>query len=535
VSSVASPVQTTSIIGAQITTAIKKGTSMGVAAGISSKIFFIIKFLNVSYSHELEDALKTWTSNFISFGWEIEMSNEMKDKFVHQPSPYVFAKHEVPSSFFVNFWSSLIMLSIVTTIYLTSLLFHWLSIKAPNKYLSSKALRTVKVMIQNYLWAQMYEVYGGIVFFSFLEWKSIVFSKGLSGLSFGFSIIFLLIMLLSFGFHFNILFKYQETKKKSVKTGNQESLTNYVKKHEGAQVLFSEFKDNYVSQQAFLLILVAKDICYSFIITVFFEYPLTQTILILILNIIMCLYLITKRPFKNIFDEIQQFAYEFLILIVSICVLIMAGLDTNSSLALTERINMGKVIIIVNLCFNFVTIIFLGIKLLELARDTYYSYKEKRSSKKVQVKPQKIVTQNESSLFEEKNKSMMNSQQELRAKTNFKTKESFVKKNFEYSMDEDSKASKETFSVINSNRPLDNSLNKEEMNFQSFSRANFLNSYNKNLYPQIKKNELSKRTILPLTIDQVKYPAMTSESLKSRDILGNSIKRLKIRRSNQDS
>jgi len=522
---------------------------MGLSSGISSKIFSNIKFLNISYSQELEEMMKSWNTNFISFGWEIEMSSEMEDKFVNQPSPYVFEKHEVPLSFFVNFWSSLITLIVVTVIYFSSYILQWISVKAQNKYLPSKIIITTKIMIQNYLWAQLYEIYGDVVFFSLLEWRSIVFSEGLSGLSFAFSIMLLLIMLLSFVFYFNILFKYKKVKEQSTNSANENVLNDFIKLHEGNQVFFREFKDDSISQHAFLFFLTLKDIIYSLIITVLFDHPLTQTILILILNLVMCLYLVIKRPFRNILDEIQQLAYEVMILIVSICVLIMAVLDHRSSLALNERIDMGRVIIIINICFNFITIIFLGIKLLESAWDAYNYFRKKIKRSKAEpigvqiTKPHKIVSQSDSSLFDEKDKSMASFKQELKAKMNSKPKESFMNKVFDYEMEEDTKVYRDTPSVENSNRnlnmnsPFHNSANKEHVKSPSFSRANYnFSSFDSNGEPvsSFKKSEFSKRTIVPFSFDQINRVSFNSKSLKSKEVLGNSSKRRKIKRDSQE-
>jgi len=102
--------QTAAKAATQAVNALTAGSPSGVSAAVGGKIFSNVKFLNISYSKELEEALGSWGSSFISLGLTPDMPGSVKDKIPEGSVPYVFEKREIPSSFLINFWENLGML-----------------------------------------------------------------------------------------------------------------------------------------------------------------------------------------------------------------------------------------------------------------------------------------------------------------------------------------------------------------------------------------------------------------------------------------
>ena len=333
----------------QATTALSSGSPTGISASVAGKIFTNIKYLNISYSIELLDALESWGESFVSLGFLPDLPVSIAAKVVERPVPYMFEKYEVGSSFLLNFWNNFCFLIILSLVFIFVKI---LEIVLERCFSKKSKLDVIRAMVQNFILTQLYSVYGDIIFYSTLEYRSLDFSLGLTGLSFSLSIVFIGIMFICFGLHLFLLKKYQRIKKQAKKSNNQNLLDQFVDGHKGNFVLFKDFKDNLIIQQAFLFFLTARDLASSLIITTMFLHPLVQTILLLVLNLSMVAYLIWYRPFDSLFDGTQQLFYEVITLSVNVSVLIMAIMDVIHSSGYQLRRELGKFLIIVNMIFN---------------------------------------------------------------------------------------------------------------------------------------------------------------------------------------
>jgi len=354
---------------------ISEGSSISLSAAVSGRIFSQIKYLNISYSGELEMALLTWLPSFVSLGLTPDMPPSFIDKFPERHVPYVFEKYKVPSSFLINIWESLGIIVFVTVLWLLSKLIQHLVSPTDNP-LTAKIARKARVMIQNFLVGALYGVYGDLVLFSIIEYRTLVIGWDLSLLSWIISVILIVIMLLTFIYQVKLLLSYQKIKKQST-----EMLEKFIKDQEGNQVIFKDFKDYSIGPQLFLFFLSGRDLLFSLLLATMFEYPLAQTILITILYGLMIAYLFIKRPFESSFDFGQQLFFELVGIAVNICVCINAILDAGDYQAVQARKNIGKFVIICNLLFNFVTAGFMVYTIGHTLYDFYKSRQAKRVKK----------------------------------------------------------------------------------------------------------------------------------------------------------
>lgn len=367
----------------QATAALSSGSPTGISASVAGKIFTNIKFLNISYSVELLDALETWGESFVNLGFLPDMPVSIEAKIAERPVPYMFEKYEVGSSFLLNFWNNFCFLIILTTAFISVVIMELALEKCFSRSDSIQSkLAVIRAMIQNFILTQLYSVYGDIVFYATLEYRSLDFSLGLTGLSFSLSIVFLVLMLICFGLHLFLIKKYQRIKKQAKISNNQNLLDQFVNSHKGNFVLFKDFKDHLIIQQSFLFFLTARDLAFSFILTTMFLHPLAQTILILILNLAMVAYLVWFRPFDSLFDASQQLFYEVITLSVNVSVLIMAVMDSIHSSGYQQRRELGKFLIIMNLIFNFGSLAFMLIKGWMVSKEIYESYKAKKKQQR---------------------------------------------------------------------------------------------------------------------------------------------------------
>jgi len=362
----------------QIVSAISSGSSIGLSASIAGKVFSNIKFINISYSDELENALETWTSNYFSLGFDTDMPQNMVNRFVEATLPYVFAKHQVYSIFLINFWDPLVMLLILVLFLLFVLLLDWTIPRWRKKTsLEFKIIARLKLMVLNFLVSQLYGVYGDFVFYAILDLRSTQKTAGMNLLNLFVIVLLIAAMLLGFFLHLNLLKRYQNVKKNL-----GENFERFLSHHAGMRVLFDDFQDSSLARQSFLFILTIRDIVFSVILTTLFDHPLTECVLILLMSIGMMTYLLIKKPFNELAAMIQQVVLELITLAVSISVLILAVFDSKNSEAFNQRERIGKALIIMNMIFNLFVILFMLLGLFMQGWEIYKDYKSKKVPRK---------------------------------------------------------------------------------------------------------------------------------------------------------
>jgi len=372
--------QSAAMAATQVATALTSKSPGGVMVGIAGRIFFIIKFLNITRSIELEHALQTWKSNFVPIDFNFLMPSEMEENIPETPVPRIFEKRQVLASFLLNSWDNLIFILIIIVIFIL-LQILILSVKK-DKYKWLRIIKRIKVSVQNYLITQLYAIYGDLIFYIILELRVIYLGNWTINLSFTIELILLLFIITSFTLHFLLLVKYQKIKKEAQNTNNKELLQQFQKDYEGVQMLFIDFKDDSLIHQAFIIYITSRDMLFSLVITTLFGLTLFQVTIFLLLNTSLLIYLILKRPFKERFEEIQQFTFEIIILTVNIIEIIGSTLDNMDSFGSNIQIVLGKLLIILNVGFNICALLFMIFKIVFSIKSAYQDYKQKKIVKR---------------------------------------------------------------------------------------------------------------------------------------------------------
>ena len=345
-----------------------------ILMGILAKLFSYIKYLSIGYSPGLEEALRNWSSNFISLDFDVTMSSDLEDESTYRSLPAKFVEYEVSPRFLVNLWSQIFPLMVALGI--LGIFF------ALEKYFSYKKktfrfsymLKNVRMASQNFVLIFFYDSFGDFFLYSILEYRSIQKITSMTRLSLFVSSLFLLCGIFITIIHLKMLIQQEKVRKKT----HALNLDEFLKENENIEVLFSEFKDRTFVQQAFPLFVLARNIFFNLILVTLFGHPLTQTILLLLGNLIMYVYLIFKRPLRERLDNIQQFLAEFCLIVVSVSILVMAALDTQNKSATSARYHLGNLIIAMNFLFNILVIIFLLSKIFIWAREFYLERKARK-------------------------------------------------------------------------------------------------------------------------------------------------------------
>ena len=389
--------QTVNKAATQVANALAVGSRSGISTAVGGKIFSNIKFLNISYSEQLEEAITLWSFSFISLELTPDVPNSVQQQIPEEDVPYVFEKREVSVSFLINFWESLGMLVLASFIFGVVKGLEWVSSTMKIKYLSQTGVREY---VQNFLLAQFYSVFGDILLFSILEFRKPNLSTSWSRFSFFSGLILICLMLVLLPVHLLLIRNYQKVK------SNQEALLQFVDNNKGSFIIFNDFKDYSFIRQSFFFLLTARDLIFSLLLVTMFDHPLVESAFILCLNIAMVAYLILQPPFKSVFDATQQLFYEIIALAVNVSLLMLAIMDERSITGADLRNSIGKFIIVINMVFNFGSLAFMLARMCQAFVEMCQSYRAKRSSKKQTLKVQSDHNQGLQNTFQNESKTL---------------------------------------------------------------------------------------------------------------------------------
>jgi len=244
--------------------------------------------------------------------------------------------------------------------------------------------KTLRIIAQNLLFTYIYADAADVFLFSVLDFKTNNGSSKLNIINLVVSVMFIAITLAVIILHFIILRKYHRIRKNAYNEKEKEDASEEFKiKYRSISVLWQDFKEKSIFTHSFLLIAVVRDVIFSLVLALLYEYPLIQAVIIVTLSTIVMAHLVVFRPFEELKEAIQAYLCEIILFGVNICVLILAISDKNGSLGSDGREMIGRVVMIMCLVFNIIPLVFLAINVFLLIRESIRWFREGRSSHKI--------------------------------------------------------------------------------------------------------------------------------------------------------
>jgi len=167
-------------------------------------------------------------------------------------------------------------------------------------------------------------------------------------------------------FHVNLTLKKKKTTEEEV---------------ESYKVFFEHYKDDCFEQQIFLALQIFRISLFYMVVAYLYNHPLVQAIINFLINISFVGYLIGRKPMKKLINFLQQFTMEIILLLFNLCVLILAIADKMNSNTRALRLNIGEIMLVINLIAPSVTTGFIVIKFLLILFETYTEYKQSKVQK----------------------------------------------------------------------------------------------------------------------------------------------------------
>ena len=353
-------------------TIISAANSVAVTGGTLVKLLGYTRYLDVSHSATLEAVYANFKApTGLLASKQLELHHNAKNKFSTKTPPQVFEKYNISPVFLIGFWIGFISLLAISLVVLVIIGVQWKFTKLYKDSTFNPTLQKVKITAQNFLLQQFYSSYGDITMYSMLQFRSAQLSKPASVLSILIATAFLIGGICMLVAHVRLLRRYQQIKR-GLTNSNEKSTTEldqFQARYEGIKTLFQDFKDTSFTHQAFLLFFAIRSVITGLCLSLLFEHPLAEAIIMLITSLIILAYIVVLRPFKNMLDNLQQIVFELVLLIVSGSLLIIATLDKENGDHVHRKHKAAQVILFMNTIANYVPLASIAIKAFLLTRD----------------------------------------------------------------------------------------------------------------------------------------------------------------------
>jgi len=344
---------------------------MAIFTGLLFKLIGYIKYLDIAYPNNLEQAFQKWQSDIIPSVFP-EMSQNTINKLKAKPIPAVYLERNVAPTFLENFWFS--MLNLVISFFSLGCVFlAAVYCKQKGKKNAEVILKYLQTGLVNFIVVQLYYHCGDILLFFILETRSIDFGSGFSVVSFCISILFLSIAVCTLTLHSFILFKYT----------NAQKISEFEKKYSRLKILYEAFKSSSFLSSSYLLLFTLRDVTLNLVIALLFEHTLAQAILFICICVAFMSYLVTKRPFKKTMENIGQCFFETLVLLTYIFALFIRLSNQDQ---MKDRLGMG--IIVIALIFSVIATILMVFTLLKMGLNFYKEQAQRKAFKTIHILPE---------------------------------------------------------------------------------------------------------------------------------------------------
>ena len=325
-----------------------------------AKMIFYTKYMELKYPPKLQKVINEQIVNKTSLEIIGTYRDKVQSKIKKYPVPEKFQQYWLHSSFLINFWQNFIYTSLLLLIILVVWI---LALCTKSCRRTNEVLRKIRDTLKwNFFFTYMLSNYDQIIVYTSLD----VRTNKLTSPGLVWSLASLLIMNIIIFIIFITTAVIIRRIRKDVDFGQRRIFSHVnelIRTMKPYEAVFSTFKNSCWSQHTFFFI-------YSFRISIFyiaigymFDNPLAQAVILLIVNIASLLHLCIKRPLSLKVKLVQYITQESLLLIVSTGVFIVAILDFKEQTSAGLRRVIGDIILIVNLLFKFMGIIFILIQL----------------------------------------------------------------------------------------------------------------------------------------------------------------------------
>jgi len=367
--------------GILIGTILSSSDSTSVCMGPFSKMLSYVKYMDIAYPEKVQLMFKQQSESASKGGFTSTMVKDMLKEFPDHELPEKFETYKANSSFFVNFWPALFNLLVILLVTVGVILLRMSLERCQKVRLVIRQLE--EILRWNVILVTFCGNFGDIVLFTALEFQTMQFGNISDGVSFAVCLLmnllclFVVIKILDVN---NAVRKSKQSLKgkRDIQVKEQQIEKNW----SSYKALFACYRDQSYFQQIFLFIFIVRISMFTGIIGYLYKYPLLQGIIINLVNILILLYLVFKRPIKQFVNLIQQVVLELVLLPFNMCVLVLAILDFRGAEAIDQRKRIGNIMVYINVVIPVLSVVLMATKFLVIGFQAYKQWKADKRLKK---------------------------------------------------------------------------------------------------------------------------------------------------------
>jgi len=352
-----------------------RSPSSALVSGLSSMLNYI-RYMRINYPPKVQALFFVSVDEPISFSFDFNVPEKIQKNLEDYPLPDEFDKYKINSNFVRNLWSFLtsllLSLGVVAFFGLGSLV----SKPWPKSHsVFGKCLQAAKWNIPIMM---VCGNSGDIFFYAALHMRAMKLESDSSLVCFAvillmmFATVWVLIINLSIVWSFKRVRRGRRAVYPVTSVPEEKDLKE---KWQDYEVLYADFTERSHVTMAYMSVFIARGLMFNLTIACLFEYPLVQVSLINACNLLMFVYLVAFRPFKDKLSLIQVMINELLIIVLGVNLTILAVMDFREEVNEDVRYNLGEAILFVIQAFNMIALAFLGIQVLIIMVSLYKAIK----------------------------------------------------------------------------------------------------------------------------------------------------------------
>ena len=320
---------------------------------ILSDMLQYLRYISISYPPKLQTVLDSDDAFSISILPNIPSS--LAAYFSNTTLPANFQKYDLPSSFFVNFWSPGVSLLLTVMGFVAVLGIQKCSATGCCRKIHQHFVKMKQAMKWNFMLVMFLSYYGQIVFCTSFELRTMSFSRLGPIISLILCLAINIISVAVFIIMFKVVTAVIRLAKNRVTTislSGQQHQTADLDKWMDYSVLFESFHDQSFLKQAYVPLFTIRMYLFYAFISYLYKFPLATMILITLMSIIAVIYLFFVQPQRSRIELYECNFSEFVLLLINTCVLTLSILDKKSADVQSAREKIGDVVIWTNTIFR---------------------------------------------------------------------------------------------------------------------------------------------------------------------------------------
>ena len=338
-----------------------------------SSILQYIRYMRINYPWRVRLLFQANGTKPISLNFDFNIPNWVQDKLDDYPLPDVFEKYSLESNFINNMWDLMTTaLLVIFVIFVLLLLRRLLKKYRKICYIITRILQSLQ---WNTLLAMICADSGEIIFYASLHIQNTPLGSTISIASLIITLLMIFFVLVTLGICFKILLAFHLQKQKRTPSGTPD----WLEKWKGYEILYEEIEQESLFSLAYMAIYVIRSLLFFAIIANLYEYPLIQSLLLNLINLLIFCYLLYNKPLKSRLNIIQLFINEILGDIQTVCVLALANMDREETDDPYARFTLGNIIIAISIVFYVLGVVCLALEGVLFSRKTYQTWKEMRA------------------------------------------------------------------------------------------------------------------------------------------------------------